>query len=71
MRATANNKLSTPKDFFMPGLEAMVRDGLFPDIETAKVRLTQMEHDMYANKKQLDEKRKTSNLKRQINNKVK
>ena len=37
------------KDLFLPGLQAMVRDGLFSDIDAAKIHFTKLENK-YHNK---------------------
>lgn len=42
---------SAEYEFFIPGLEAMVRDGVFPDIEFAKNHLTKLKIKFLSNKK--------------------
>lgn len=41
MKAKIKAEIIDSKDvFFMPGIEAMVRDGVYPDVETAIRRIT-------------------------------
>lgn len=48
MKAKQKINVADSNNFFMPALEAMVRDGVFPDVDAAKSHLIKLENKYYA-----------------------